>query len=243
MARNGFKQARAHRRWTAHRLGPSANVAGPPKGAATGLTRMRRRLDRITEPDLCEGPAPDQARPTFSLEHQMRLALATAFAVIVLPATALSQGARIEALSLQSGARARILAPTAGSKYELITVASASPDSLRYSLDPSLATKSLAWQQISKMDASIGRHTNVGRGAGIGFLVGLIGGAALGAHETYGGTRDYNELRALGIVEAGLTMGALGGFGGAVIGHAERTEDWVPSYPAAYSSGLESKAD
>src|ERR1700738_41533 len=150
-----------------------------------------------------------QARPTFSLEHQMRLALATAFALIVLPATALSQGVTIDALSLQSGARARILGPTADSKYELITVASASPDSLRYSLDPSLAIKSLAWQQISKMDASIGRHTNVGRGAGIGFLVGLIGGAALAAHQSWGGTRDYNELRALGIVASGLTMGAL----------------------------------
>jgi hypothetical protein len=158
----------------------------------------------------------------------MRLALATAFALIVLPATALSQGVRIDALSLQSGARARILGRTAGSKYELITVASASPESLRYSPDPSLAIKSLAWQQISEMEASIGRHTNVGRGAGIGVLVGLIGGAALGAKQSWGWTRDYNELRALGIVTAGLTMGALGGLVGAVIGHAQRTEDWVP---------------
>ncbi len=158
----------------------------------------------------------------------MRVALATALAFTVLPTLALSQSGTIDALSLQAGVRARIFAPTSGSKYELITVASASPDSLRYSLDPSLATKSLAWQQISKMDASIGRHTNVGRGAGIGFLVGLIGGAALGAKQSYGGTRDYNELRALSIVVVGLTGGALGGFGGAVIGHAQRTEDWVP---------------
>jgi hypothetical protein len=158
----------------------------------------------------------------------MRLTLATAFVLIVLPAITKGQSARIDALSLQAGARARILAPTAGSKYELITVASASPDSLRYSLDQSLATRSLAWQQISKMDASMGRHTNVGRGAGIGVLVGLIGGAALGAKQSYGGTRDYNELRALSIVTVGLLGGALGGFGGAVIGHAQRTEDWVP---------------
>jgi hypothetical protein len=158
----------------------------------------------------------------------VRLALATAFVLIVLPATTKGQSARIDALSLQAGARARILGPTTDTKYELITVASATPDSLRYSLDQSLATRSLAWQQISKMDASIGRHTNVGRGVGIGFLVGLIGGAALGAHQSWGGTRDYNELRALGIVAGGLTMGALGGLVGAVIGHAQRTEDWVP---------------
>ena len=158
----------------------------------------------------------------------MRLALATAFALIVLPATALSQGVRIDALSLQSGARARILGPTAGSKYELITVASASPDSLRYSPDPSLAIKSLAWQQISKMDASIGRHTNVGRGAGIGVLVGLIGGVAPGSQESKGGGREGRQLRGLAMVVVGLLGGALGGFGGAVIGFAQRTEDWVP---------------
>jgi hypothetical protein len=158
----------------------------------------------------------------------MRLALATAFALIVLPANAKGQSARIDALSLQAGVRARILGPTAGSKYELITVASARPDSLRYSQDPSLATKSLAWQQISKMDASMGSHRHVGRGAGIGLLVGLIGGAALGAQQSIGGGRENNQLRALAIVVGGLTMGALGGFGGAVLGFTQRTEDWTP---------------
>ena len=144
----------------------------------------------------------------------MRLPLATAFALIVLPAIALSQGVSIDPLSLQSGTRARILAPTAGSKYELITVASASPDSLRYSLYPSLVTKSLAWQQISKMDASMGRHTNVARGAGIGFLVGAVGGAILGAGPK--------------AVFWGICGGTLGGFGGAVIGFGQRTENWIP---------------
>jgi hypothetical protein len=158
----------------------------------------------------------------------MRLARVTAFILIVLPATSKGQSTRMDALSLQTGARARILAPTAGSKYELITVASATPDSLRYSLDQSLATRSLAWQQISKMDASMGSHTNVGRGAGIGFLVGLIGGAALGATAPGCCDKDARELRVLAIVANGLLGGALGGLVGAVIGHAQRTEDWVP---------------
>jgi hypothetical protein len=153
----------------------------------------------------------------------MRLALATAFALIVLPAPALSQGVRINALSLQSGARARILAPTAGSKYELITVASASPDSLRYSLDPSLAIKSLAWQQISKMDASVS-HRNIGRGAVIGFLVGAIGGAILGAASEPGQGQGGGPIAVL----VGLTGGALGGLGGAVLGSAWRSENWMP---------------
>ena len=96
----------------------------------------------------------------------MRLALATAFVLIVLPATTKGQSARIDALSLQDGARARIFGPTTYPKYELITVASATPDSLRYRLDPNVATNSLAWQQISKMDASMGSHRRDERRAG-----------------------------------------------------------------------------
>jgi len=77
------------------------------------------------------------------------------FLLCVLAGPALSQSVRIDALSLQSGARARILGPTAGSKYELITVASARPDTLHYSLDPSLATKSLAWQRSPRSGLSL----------------------------------------------------------------------------------------
>ena len=158
----------------------------------------------------------------------MRLGLATALVLIVIPAAAKGQSVGIDALSLHGGARARILAPTTDSKYTLITVISASPDSLRYSLEPSLVTKSLAWQQISKMEANIGSHRHVGRGAGIGFLVGLLGGAALEALTVKGGTRESNELKALATVVGGLTLGAFGGLGGAVIGYTQQTEDWVP---------------
>jgi hypothetical protein len=158
----------------------------------------------------------------------MRLALATAFVLIVLPATTQGQSARLDALSLQAGARARILGPTTGANYQLITVASARPDSLRYSLDPSPATKSLAWQHISKMDASIGGHTNVARGAGIGFLVGLAGGAALGATTSGCCNKEGRELRTVAIVANGLLGGVIGGLVGAFIGSRQRTEDWVP---------------
>jgi hypothetical protein len=158
----------------------------------------------------------------------MRLGLATAFVLIVLPAAAKGQSLGIDALSLHPGARARILAPTTDSEYTLITVISASPDSLRYSLEPSLDTKSLAWQQISKMEANVGSHRHVGRGAGIGFLVGLIGGAALGARASKGSGREADQLRGLAAVVNGLLGGALGAFGGAIIGSMQRTEGWVP---------------
>jgi hypothetical protein len=164
----------------------------------------------------------------------MRLALATAFALIVLPATTKGQTARIDALSLQAGARARIFGPTTYPNYELITVASVSLDSLRYSLDRGLDTRSsIAWQQISKMDASMGSHRNIGRGAGIGLLVGAIGGAVLGSNV------PGNEFRGMQRIVQDLFYGALGGLGGAVLGFAshpdgsiqirDRTKDVIKS--------------
>jgi len=154
----------------------------------------------------------------------MRLALATAFALAVLPAPALSQSGRIEALSLQSGARARILGPAPDSRYIHIRVGSASPDSLRYSVDRSLDAKSLAWNQISKMDASIGRHRHFGRGLGLGLLVGAIGGAIIGASMEPG----QDMSKGVYMVVGGLYLGAVGGLGGAVVGFAWRSETWVP---------------
>jgi len=193
-------------------------------------------------------------------KNQMRVALATAFVLIVFPAPA--KGQSVDALSLQSGARARILGPTTDAKYELITIASVSPDSLRYSLDPSIArgfksiyqdcnaagyctdiqfrndttlktlnygaTKSLAWEQISNMDASMGRQRHTWRGAGIGFFVGLIGGAALGAHASRGCGTEANQLRAVAAVANGLLGGVLGGVGGAALGFGWRSENWMP---------------
>ena len=135
----------------------------------------------------------------------MRGAIATSIALLVLSATANGQAARIDAASLQAGARAGILAPTAGSKYELTTV---------------------------KMDASTGSHSHVWRGAGIGFLVGAAGGAALGAATISGCCdKDARELRVLGIVANGLLGGAIGGLVGAFIGSRQHTKDPVPVTP------------
>jgi hypothetical protein len=158
----------------------------------------------------------------------MRLGLAAACVLIVLPAAAKGQSVGIDALSLQAGTRARILAPAPDSKYTLITVTSASSDSLRYSLESSLDGKSLAWQQISKMEVTTGSHGHIARGAGIGFLVGLIGGAAFVAHASKGSGREADQLRAVAAVVNGLLGGALGAFGGAIIGSMQRTEGWVP---------------
>lgn len=64
----------------------------------------------------------------------MRFALATAFAVIVVPANAVSQAKSVDASSLQVGARARILESPKNSRYIFINIGSETPDRLRFIL-------------------------------------------------------------------------------------------------------------
>jgi hypothetical protein len=152
----------------------------------------------------------------------MRFVLTTAFVFTVVPATLHGQSEKINALALQAGTRARILEPAPASKFSLITVLSARPDSLNYSLGGSPITRSLAWQQIIRMEASGGRHRHVGRGLGLGLLSGTLAGIGLGAAGQHGEQRALNEL---GGAIAGAFFGTI--IGGTA-GFFWRTEKWIP---------------
>jgi hypothetical protein len=142
----------------------------------------------------------------------------------VLPVTLHGQADKISALALETGTRARILERGPDSKFTLITVASASPDSLHYSLRGSSSTRSLAWQQITKMEASAGRHRHVGLGLGLGFVTGTLAGIALGAAGQHGEERSLKEL-------SGAIGGAfIGTIAGGTAGFFWRTEKWIPVY-------------
>lgn len=154
----------------------------------------------------------------------MRLVLTTAFILTVVPVTLHGQLEKINALALETGTRARILGAAPDSKFTLITVASARPDSLHYSLVGSSNPRSLGWRQITRMEASAGRHRHVGRGLGLGFLTGTLAGIALGAAGQHGEARALNELGgAVGGAFFGTIMGGTAGF-------FWRTEKWIPVY-------------
>ena len=154
----------------------------------------------------------------------MRLVLTTAFMLTVGPVTLHGQVGKTNALALETGTRARILGAAPDSRFTVITVVSARPDSLRYSLVGSSDTRALGWQQISRMEASAGRHRHVGRGLGLGFVTGTLAGIALGAAGQHGEQRALDEL-------SGAIGGALFGtiIGGAA-GFAWRSEKWIPVY-------------
>lgn len=152
----------------------------------------------------------------------MRLVLTTAFLLTVVPVTLHAQLEKTNALALETGTRARILGAGPDSKLTLITVASARPDSLLYSLGGSSNTRSLGWQQITKMEVSAGRHRHAGLGLGLGFLTGTLSGIALGATGQHGEQRTLKELSgAIGGATFGTIIGGTAGF-------FWRTERWIP---------------
>jgi len=154
----------------------------------------------------------------------MRLVVTAAFILTLVPVTLHGQLEKINALALKTGTRARMLGAAPDSKFTLITVASASPDSLLYSLGGSSNTRSLGWQQIAKMEASVGRHRHVGLGLGFGLLTGTLAGIALGATGQHGEQRALNELSgAIGGAFFGTIIGGIAGF-------FWRTERWIPVY-------------
>jgi hypothetical protein len=154
----------------------------------------------------------------------MRLVFTAAFILTAVPVTVYGQLQKINALALETGTRARILEAMPDASFTLITVASARPDSLYYSLAGSSNTRSLGWQQITKMEVSAGRHRHAGRGLVLGLLIGPLLGIWQGATGQHGETRTLNELG-----------GAFGGaFFGTIIsgtaGYFWRTEKWIPVY-------------
>jgi hypothetical protein len=152
----------------------------------------------------------------------MRLGLTTALILTVTPVTLHGQLEKINALALETGTRARILEAAPDSKFTLITVASARPDSLHYSLGGSSNTRSLAWQQVAKMEASAGRHRHVVRGLVLGFIIGPLLGIWQGAAGQHGEARALNEL-------GGFFGGAFfGTIIGGTAGFLWRTEKWIP---------------
>jgi hypothetical protein len=154
----------------------------------------------------------------------LRLVLTTAFILTVVPFTLHGQLEKINALALETGTRARILVAAPDSKFTFITVASARPDSLYHSLAGSSNTRSLGWQQITKMEASAGPHRHAGRGLVLGFLIGPLLGIWQGAAGQHGEARTLNEL-------GGFFGGAFfGTIIGGTAGFFWRTEKWIPVY-------------
>jgi len=96
------------------------------------------------------------------------------------------------------------------------------------SLELEGAERAIPWAYTSRLELSMGRHGNAGRGALYGALIGLVAGVVIGVtigRDENGGENSDN-LETEGGVALGLG-GLLAGAGiGAIVGGRLKTDDW-----------------
>src|SRR6476469_581568 len=83
----------------------------------------------------------------------------------------------INRLSIPTGTEARITEISAPRHYLRLTVVPMAQDSLRFHIRQQVDTRALPWQDVSRMDVSVGRHSHFWQGLGIGLLTGVAVGA------------------------------------------------------------------
>ena len=143
---------------------------------------------------------------------------------------------------LAPGSRVRITAP--GKPARPATLIVRRPDTLLVRWDDSIGSEPVPLADISRLDVSLGQHRSVRRNAGIGALIGVVGGAILGA-ATYSPCTDTGLLacymepdsRGQAAVYGGAAGGALGVVVGALTGLPKR-ERWEPVTTSAARAAM-----
>jgi hypothetical protein len=151
-------------------------------------------------------------------------------AAVVIPLPLAGQAVPIPDWPIAAGSRVRILSPALGDRQQIGNVVSATSDTLVFLPVKQSASTAIATPNIIRIDVSKGKHTQMAKGAFIGFL--LFGGAlAFMTNATYDSgchpeclwvTTRRGETEA-----AGVLGGLLGAFAGAAIG-GRQTDTWVP---------------
>ena len=117
------------------------------------------------------------------------------------------------------GTRIRVTPLDASAPYLIGTVVGQTGDTLVVLSEPR-DTVRVTLATLDFLEVSGGRHAHIGRGMGLGFLVGAAGGAAIGAAAIDAEWRGVGALLGAGV-------GGLGGLlVGAAVGSAVLTERW-----------------
>jgi hypothetical protein len=100
---------------------------------------------------------------------------------LMTPVVVLSQQmGTTEIIVVDAGSRVRIAAPVFGPKRQVGTVVSLTRDTLVLRQGSSVATRSVATSDITRLEVSRGSYTRKGKGALWGLLIGAGTGAVLG---------------------------------------------------------------
>ncbi len=139
--------------------------------------------------------------------------------------------------SLLPGNRVRVTAPQFFQKIKISkssrkiarvvgTVIAAKADTLFLKVDnqPEPLIMSVPFASLRKLEVSRGKKSKIGSGAGVGFLIGAIAGAAIGYIADEEGNDFPPEHAALLVAGPGAILGILIGAG---IGSSMRGDRWV----------------
>jgi hypothetical protein len=160
----------------------------------------------------------------------MRLVRILCIGVAVAPALSAAQAAPIPDWPIAVGSRVRILSPVLGDSQQIGNVVSATWDTLVFLPAKQSTSTAVGTPNIIRIDVAKGKHTQMGKGAIMGFL--MFGGAfAFITNATYDSGCHPECLwvttRRSETLIAGVLGGLLGAFAGAAVG-GRQTDTWVP---------------
>src|SRR5688572_21887553 len=123
---------------------------------------------------------------------------------------------------LEAGSRIRVTSDR-GSKVG--TLVSLEADSLRYTASDTSGVTALPLASVLKLERSVGKRSNAGRGATIGGVVGGGLGLGLGLIASFDDDQFY-EVGPEHVAVVTLFLGAIGAGVGALIGSASHRDSW-----------------
>lgn len=131
--------------------------------------------------------------------------------------------------TLEPGARVRLASNALGTQARTGVVVSSTADSLIVQPDRSPTVARLARADLSSVEVSVGHHRHAGRGAIVGLLVGVVGGAAIGAM-TWAPCTGFcflePDTRATSAQLGAGVFGILGTALGAIAGALDVSDEW-----------------
>ena len=152
--------------------------------------------------------------------------VALALAVLI-PAVAIGQSA-----SVAAGTRVRVTAPGNNLDKHVTTVVDVRGDSIVVNVRNNSLVVGLV--DLTGLEVSIGKQTQVWRSAGYGLALGVVAGALVGAltYEECESDQFLGCMMAPGSASesaagGGILFGVLGFVGGSVVGFVNRTDRWV----------------
>src|SRR4051812_29593650 len=129
-----------------------------------------------------------------------------------------------------SGSRVRILSPVLGDQKTTGTLVSGNRESILFQARSLETPQPLGVSAITQMDVLQGTHSHKLKGAGLGFLIGGLGTAAIAA-ATWKKPKECFMCMDFGRGGDAAFAGAFGGAIGAVVGllvGSHQTETWMP---------------